>query len=162
MDPVPVPPPPRSGPNWGLIFGLGCGGCLLVIVFLVAGGVFLFRAGSDAFKEVDPVARKFAGHIFAGETDSAYAMISSQWRQSSTRQQFDDMAEYCHKQIGGRPTLTFAGYNFYSGTGGRRETVTYRVQRDNKTGVIQITLIREQGQIRIHAATFTAGSGAPN
>ena len=162
MDPVPVPPPPRSGPNWGLIFGLGCGGCLLLVVFLVAGGVFLFRAGTDAYKEVDPVARKFAGHVFAGETDSAYAMISTQWRQTSTRQQFGDWSEFCRKKIGGRPTMTFSGYNFFSGTGGRRESVTYLVQQDKKTGTLQITLVREAGQVRIQAASFTAGGENPN
>ena len=153
MDPVP-PPSPRSGPNWALIFGLGCGGCLLVIVFLVAGGFFLFRAGSDAFKEVDPVARKFAGHVFAGETDSAYAMISSQWRQTSTRQQFDDWSDVARKHIGGPPTMTFSGYNFHSGTGGRRESVTYLIQRNNRTGTLQITLVREAGQVRVQAAIY--------
>jgi len=155
MDPAPVPTPRRSGSPWALILGLGCGGCLLVIIFFVAGGVFLFRAGSDAFKEVDPVARKFAGHVLVGETDSAYSMISRQWNQTSTRKQFSEWVEHCRKQIGGQPTLTFSGYNFYSGTGGRRESVTYRVTRGDRAAIMPITLVRESGQIRIAAATFT-------
>ena|SRR5688500_9447048 len=159
MDPVP-PPSPRSGPNWALIFGLGCGGCLLVIVFLVAGGFFLFRAGSDAFKEVDPVARTFVAHVFAGEADSAYALISTQWKQTTSRQKFDGWVEFCRKQLGGQPTLTFGGYNFYSGTGGRRETVTYQLMHGKESGQMSVTLVRESGQIRVAAANFSgADSG---
>ena len=158
MDPTAAPR--RSGPNWGLTFGLGCGGCLLVVVFLVAGGFFLFRAGTDAFKEVDPVARKFANHVFTGDSDSAYTMISKLWKRTSSREQFDTWVDYCRKQIGGPPTLTFTGYNLLSGTGGRRETVTYRVGQGSKTGILQVTLIRESAQIRIQSANFTTGQPA--
>jgi type II secretory pathway pseudopilin PulG len=166
FPPSPVPPmaPPPLGPKKGRspVFwvGLGCCGCLglvLALFAIVGGGVFFATRGA-----VDAVRAQIA-EIQAGNAEAAYMRMSESYRQAHSAADFAAFVAR-HPGLKENSDSTFTTRNISNDKGhlegyltaasGARETVTYELTRQG--GEWTIDDIKFEGE---SAAGAAAGEG---
>lgn len=88
--PVAPPPPPRKGRGPLFWIGLGCGGCLTMVVGLVAllaGGLYFMTSGPK-----DAVSA-YVVSIRSGDLSAAYAQLSEEYRSRLSQEDFQALVE---------------------------------------------------------------------
>ena len=139
--------PPRKGKGPFFWIGIGCTGCLtmvLLFIVLLAGGVYFMSQGPAQ------AVRSQLGEIRTGNMDAAYARLSEALRAQLPRDQFERMVE-SHPGLRDNTDSTFYNRSVQNDTarlsgtltalGGGKEAVTYE-------------LIHEKGEWRISAIRF--------
>jgi hypothetical protein len=133
----------------------------MVILLLGIGGYFAYQAGTKAIAELDPVGRDFIGRIYAGEIDSAWGMVSEEWKRTSNREDFGKWTESVRKHFNDVPQASREGFRFYRGTGGSIETLTYRLRQGGSGAVMKLNFTRRKRKPYIAGANFSPSSSAP-
>jgi len=148
-----APPPPgasgqpaRKGKGPFFWIGIGCTGCLTMIVLFVtlfAGGIYLLSQGPAQ------TVRSQLGEIRNGNLDAAYARLSQAAREQVSREQFELLVE-SHPGLRDNTDSTFLNRSVQNDTarlsgtltalGGGKEAVTYELIHEN--GEWRISTIR--------------------
>ena len=131
---------------------------MMVLLLLGVGGYFAYQAGTKLVADLDPVGREFIGKVYAGEIDSAWEMVSEEWKRTSNRQDFAKWTESVRKHFNGAPQIKQEGFRFYRGTGGSVETLTYRLTQSGSAGVLTLNFTRRNGKTLIAGANFAPAS----
>jgi hypothetical protein len=131
-----APPPPRRGKGPVFWIATGCGSCLVVLVvlfLLLLGLPFLLSRGP-----VDAV-RGQLREVKAGQTEAAYARLSTSYREVVSREAFAGFV-LRHPALKDNADSTFLSRSiqndraelegFLTGSGGEREQVRYRLEKE--------------------------------
>lgn len=82
-DPSPPARPPRSGPPWGWIIGLGCGALVLLVAALLVATVLLVRADQRADGAATPTSET-PTHVSASPTSAPSAVTPASTSEPTT------------------------------------------------------------------------------
>lgn len=158
------PTPRPAGMSAGLKVFFGClGGCAILLVLLIVGGIFALRGASSTFKQGDQVARQFIGDIQNRHFDQAYDMTSTAWHRSSTLSDFKEFADFWLKQQGKFETITQTGWYVQSNQRSPSVQLVYRIHGSRRDGQVILVLVSEGGKLRVQSCNFvpiSPGAGA--
>jgi hypothetical protein len=131
-----APPPARQGRGALFWTGLGCGGCLLLVLLGIGGfAAFIYFAARGPRETVT----EHLQNVRAGKLDAAYEALAPPYQQQVSREAFAAFVAR-HKGLQRFSDFSYRNYNtdgahaslggFVNSDGGDRETATYTLVQD--------------------------------
>lgn len=158
--PVYSAPPRPARPGWVVPAVACCGGCGLIVVILVAFGIY---GGMRAYRSIpaaDRTARQFIQYVQSGQDAQAYAMASPAWKQSSSMADFKTFTDFWRKQQGKALSVNRVGEYWHTDVGGTQITLAYDVHGSAHNGRVTIILVPQGKGYAVQSANFTLTGGA--
>lgn len=159
-------PPVRTGMPTGVKIALGCLiGCGVLILLCVVGFGLLVRGlgvAGKGMQAADRTARQFLHDVDTNQIDQAYALTSTGWARSTTREEFRNFVDYWHKQQGRFLSITQTGFYLNGFNGSVSIQLSYRIHGSKRDGDAVMVLVPDPKDLRIQSCHFTPHSSTGN
>lgn len=131
-------------------------GCLSVIVLAVVMGGCVVTLYQYAKTTVTPVVEEFLNALENGNYDHAYSMVSAEWKERTSREEFPKFFQLVSQNLGSRQSMSMRGMYVTAMPSGTIARAQYTAIYDKGEAEITANLIKVDEQWQIVGVFFNS------